>query len=223
MSESNNRCRKPGQSHEAVLLTKLVPISIAPEAQRSLAPRFSVGKGGRQEPLSPEGAAQTAKLPSRYRSCDARMAQSIGFSIPSLSMQRVPHPCDVLAFCRKGGRARTSARGPVNRFLYPFLRACFKNSLCVRARLQSCRRTPENSGPLRDYNELHTRPFLKHAVVTQWVPHPFHSSIVERVGTHEPQHPPPNSPQMPHGRSPDRSKPPKSEIASRRPANLPAC
>jgi hypothetical protein len=34
----------PGQSHESTLLSSLVPISIAPEAQRSLAPRFSVGK-----------------------------------------------------------------------------------------------------------------------------------------------------------------------------------
>ena len=32
-----------GQSHESILLTSLLPISIAPEAQRSLAPRFSVG------------------------------------------------------------------------------------------------------------------------------------------------------------------------------------
>jgi len=34
----------PGQSHKSILLTRLIPISFAPEAQRSLAPRFSVGK-----------------------------------------------------------------------------------------------------------------------------------------------------------------------------------
>jgi hypothetical protein len=37
----------PGQSHESLLLTNLVPVSIAPEAQWSLAPRFSVGKEAR--------------------------------------------------------------------------------------------------------------------------------------------------------------------------------
>jgi len=37
-----------GQSHESILLTRLVLISNAPEAQRWLAPRFSVGKGARR-------------------------------------------------------------------------------------------------------------------------------------------------------------------------------
>ena len=48
-----------GQSHETILLARPVPISIAPEAQRSLAPHFSVGR--RQElDFSPVGATQKA-------------------------------------------------------------------------------------------------------------------------------------------------------------------
>jgi hypothetical protein len=44
-----------GQSHESILLTNLVPIFNAPEAQRSLAPRFSVGKQARMSPSAPSG------------------------------------------------------------------------------------------------------------------------------------------------------------------------
>jgi hypothetical protein len=39
-----------GQSHESKLLTRLVRIFIAPEAQWWLAPRFSAGKGANNGP-----------------------------------------------------------------------------------------------------------------------------------------------------------------------------
>ena len=42
-----------GQSHETILLARPVPISIAPEAQWWLAPRFSVGKGASNSQSAP--------------------------------------------------------------------------------------------------------------------------------------------------------------------------
>jgi hypothetical protein len=45
----------PGQSHECISLTSLVQISVALEAQRSLAPRFSVGKKASMSLSAPSG------------------------------------------------------------------------------------------------------------------------------------------------------------------------
>ena len=61
--EMNVRCLWPqrsitaisGQSHESLLLTRLVPMPIAPEAQRSLAPRFSAGRAANNSSSAPSG------------------------------------------------------------------------------------------------------------------------------------------------------------------------
>jgi hypothetical protein len=52
------------------LLTRLASISVAPEAQRWLAPRFSVGESGQPEPISPVGAKQTEICNQEKHSCD---------------------------------------------------------------------------------------------------------------------------------------------------------
>jgi hypothetical protein len=52
-----NRGSQPGQLHESILLTSLVPICIAPSAQCLLAPRFSVGKRINMDLSAPEGGA----------------------------------------------------------------------------------------------------------------------------------------------------------------------
>jgi hypothetical protein len=43
--------------HESILTTSLAQTSIAPEAQKSLAPRFSVGKWVSMSLSAPEGGA----------------------------------------------------------------------------------------------------------------------------------------------------------------------
>jgi len=56
------RHARPGQMHKSKLLTRLVPISTAPEAQRRLAPRFSAGKMARI-------VVQPRRGPPRWRIC----------------------------------------------------------------------------------------------------------------------------------------------------------
>jgi len=59
-----------GQSHESILLTRLVPISVAPEAQWMLAPRFSVGKTVDNSHPAPSGRCKHRLSLPLVRSCD---------------------------------------------------------------------------------------------------------------------------------------------------------
>ena len=83
----------PRQSHESVLLTGRVLISAAPEAQRLLAPRFSVVKAIKNSHSAPSGRRKRRLSLRLLRSCDCPARQR-GFRshrrpMPVFSVERV--------------------------------------------------------------------------------------------------------------------------------------